>query len=271
MVRQTASVRIKPCWPHTRGFRIVDAHTPATPWLAARNLVAGYLPDINILQGLSVDAVRGQVRCVLGPNGTGKSTLLKVLFGLLTPRRGEIRLGGVPLRGVGAHEMGKLRVAYLPQRPSIFPFLSVEVNLRLGAWQYRGDRTRVNESVRQAFDRFPILRERRRQAGGLLSGGQQRQLEIARSLMTDPILFLIDEPTASIEPRVATQIYGLIKDLAAQGRAILLVDQNIKKALEIADYVYVMRTGSLFAEGPRANFGGDTHELVARWLYASGK
>ncbi len=249
----------------------MDAHTPATPWLAARNLVAGYLPDINILRGLSVDAVRGQVRCVLGPNGTGKSTLLKVLFGLLPPRQGEIRLGGEPLRGVGSHDMGKLGVAYLPQRPSIFPFLSIEVNLRLGAWQYRSDRRRVDERVRQAFDRFPILWEKRRRPGGTLSGGQQRQLEIARSLMTDPVVFLIDEPTASIEPRVAAQIYGLIKDLASQGRAILLVDQNIKKALEIADYVYVMRTGTLFAEGPRAEFGGDTQELVARWLYASGQ
>ena len=249
----------------------MDAHTLATPWLAARHLVAGYLPDINILRGLSIDAVRGQVRCVLGPNGTGKSTLLKVLFGLLPPRGGEIRLGGKPLGSVGSHEMGRLGVAYLPQRPSIFPFLSVEVNLRLGAWQYRGDRRRVEERVRHAFDQFPILWEKRRRSGGTLSGGQQRQLEIARSLMTDPVVFLIDEPTASIEPRVGAQIYGLIKDLAMGGKAILLVDQNIKRALEIADYVYVMRTGTLLAEGPRTQFSGDTHELVARWLYAGGE
>ena len=245
--------------------------TSTPPWLTARNLVAGYLPDSNILQGVSVDARQGEVRCVLGPNGTGKSTLLKVLYGFLRPREGEIRMGGVPVRGIRPHEMGRRGVAYLPQRPSVFPFLSVEVNLRLGAWLYRGQRKRVEESVRRAYERFPVLWEKRSQTAGTLSGGQQRQLEIARSLMTDPICFLIDEPTASIEPRVAAQIYGLIKDLAGQGKAVLLVDQNIRRALEIADYVYVMRTGTLFAEGPRGDFGGNTEALVARWLYASGK
>lgn len=240
------------------------------PWLVARDLVAGYLSGIDILRGVSVEAARGQVRCVLGPNGTGKSTLLKALFGFLSLRQGEIRLGGEPARAVAPHEMGRRGVVYLPQRPSIFPHLSVEVNLRLGAWRYRGDRKHLEELVGRACEQFPVLAERRRQAAGTLSGGQQRQLEIARSLMQDPVLFLIDEPTAGIEPRVAALIYDLIKSLAAQGKAILLVDQNIKRALEIADYVYVMRTGTVLSEGSRAEFGGDTEALVARWLYASG-
>jgi len=242
----------------------------ATPSLAARNLVAGYLPGINILQGVSVEAVRGQIRCVLGPNGTGKSTLLKVLFGFLPPWEGDVLLDGRSIHGLGAHEMGRHGIAYLPQRPSIFPYLSVEVNLRLGAWQYRSQRGRVEALVLRALEQFPILAERRRQAAGTLSGGQQRQLEIARSLMHDPVIFLIDEPTAGIEPRVAALIYDLIKDLARRDKAILLVDQNIKRALEIADYVYVMRTGTIVTEGSREAFGGDTEALVARWLYASG-
>jgi branched-chain amino acid transport system ATP-binding protein len=240
------------------------------PWLAARDLVAGYLPGIDILRGVSVDAMRGQVRCVLGPNGTGKSTLLKVLFGFLPAREGEIEFDGRSVRGIPAHEMGRHGVVYLPQRPSIFPHLSVEVNLRLGAWRYKGERGRVDDLVQQACDRFPVLRERRTQAAGTLSGGQQRQLEMARSLMHDPVLFLIDEPTAGIEPRVASVIYEMIKGLAAEGKAVLLVDQNIKRALEIADYVYVMRTGTVLSEGSRDEFGGDTEALVARWLYASG-
>jgi len=240
------------------------------PWLVARGLVAGYLSGIDILRGVSVEAVRGEVRSVLGPNGTGKSTLLKALFGFLSLREGEIRLGGEPVRAAGPHDMGRQGVAYLPQRPSIFPHLSVEVNLRLGAWRQRGDRKRVQELVDRACEQFPVLAERRRQAAGTLSGGQQRQLEIARSLMQDPVLFLIDEPTAGIEPRVAAMIYDLIKGLATEGKAILLVDQNIKRALEIADYVYVMRTGTVLTEGARAEFGGDTEALVARWLYASG-
>ncbi len=191
--------------------------------LVARGLVAGYLRGVDILRGVSVEAPRGQVRCVLGPNGTGKSTLLKVLFGFLPPRDGEIRLDGQPLRSVGAHEMGRHRVVYLPQRPSIFPYLSVEVNLRLGAWRYRGERRRVDELVSRACEQFPVLRDRRRQPAGTLSGGQQRQLEIARSLMHDPAVLLIDEPTAGVEPRVAAVIYETIKSLAAQGKAVLLV------------------------------------------------
>jgi branched-chain amino acid transport system ATP-binding protein len=252
------------------GSEMTGEPVTAASWLLARDLVAGYLPGVDILRGVSVQATRGQVRCVLGPNGTGKSTLLKVLFGFLPAREGEIRLDGHVLRSAGAHEMGRHGVVYLPQRPSIFPYLTVEVNLRLGAWRYRGERGRVEELMSRAFEQFPVLRERRGQPAGTLSGGQQRQLEIARSLMHDPVLFLIDEPTAGVEPRVAALIYELIKGLAAQGKAVLLVDQNIKRALEIADYVYVMRTGTVMSEGSREAFGGDTEALVARWLYASG-
>jgi len=252
------------------GSEMTAAATNTTPWLVARGLVAGYLPGIDILRGVSVEATRGQVRCVLGPNGTGKSTLLKVLFGFLSPRQGEIRHNGKPVPALVPHEMGSHGVAYLPQRPSIFPHLTVDVNLRLGAWRYRNERRRVDDLVRQACQQFPILRERRWHAAGTLSGGQQRQLEIARSLMHDPVLFLIDEPTAGIEPRVAALIYDLIKNLAAQDKAILLVDQNIKRALEIADYIYVMRTGTILSEGSRQEFGEDTEALVAHWLYASG-
>jgi branched-chain amino acid transport system ATP-binding protein len=239
-------------------------------WLVARDLVAGYLPGIDILRGVSVEAPRGEVRCVLGPNGTGKSTLLKVLFGFLPSRTGAIRLDGRPLSSVAPHDMGRHRVVYLPQRPSIFPHLTVEVNLRLGAWRHRAERGRADRLVAEAYERFPVLGDRRQQPAGTLSGGQQRQLEIARSLMQDPILFLIDEPTAGVEPRVASMIYDVIKGLAAQGKAILLVDQNIKRALEIADYVYVMRTGTVLSEGSREAFGGDTEALVSRWLYTSG-
>src|SRR6266705_5969255 len=240
-----------------------------TSWLVARDLVAGYLPGIDILRGVSVEATRGQVRCVLGPNGTGKSTLLKVLFGFLPARDGEIRVDGQPLRSIRAHEMRRYGVVYLPQRPSIFPYLTVEVNLRLGAWRYRGERGRVDDLVSRACEQFPVLGERRGQPAGTLSGGQQRQLEIARSLMHDPMLLLIDEPTAGVEPRVATLIYDLIRGLAAQGKAVLLVDQNIKRALEIADYVYVMRTGTVLSEGSREVCGDDTKALVSRWLYPS--
>jgi branched-chain amino acid transport system ATP-binding protein len=239
------------------------------PVLTARNLVAGYLPGINILNGMSVDVLRGQVRCVLGPNGTGKSTLLKVLFGFLPAQQGDMYLGATSLHGVASHDMADHGITYLPQRPSVFPFLSVAVNLRLGTWSFRRNRTQARERIERAYAQFPILAERRYQAAGTLSGGQQRQLEIARALLTDPTVMLIDEPTASIEPRISAQIYSLIAGLARDGKAILLVDQNIKGALGIADYVYVMRTGTLFAEGPRDEFTDDVETLVSRWLYTT--
>ena len=163
--------------------------------------------------------------------------------------------------------MAQYGVTYLPQRPSVFPFLSVDANLRLGTWSFRADRKRAAERIEQALPRFPILRERRAQLAGTLSGGQQRQLEIARALLTDPTVMLIDEPTASVEPRVTAQIYELIAGLAAQGKAILLVDQNIKGAIGISDHVYVMRTGTLLEEGPRSAFTNSLETLVSRWLY----
>ena len=237
-----------------------------TPALSARDLVAGYLPGIDILHGVSVDVLAGQVRCVLGPNGTGKSTLLKVLFGFLAPVRGEVFAAGKRL-AVPPHRMGARGIVYLPQRPSVFPYLSVDVNLRLGTWLFRHDRARVHAGIEAAYGRFPILAEKRGQRAGTLSGGQQRQLEIARALLNDPAVFLIDEPTASIEPRIAARIYTLIADLAHAGKAVLLVDQNIKGALDIADHVYVLRTGTVFAEGPRADFTDSVETLVKKWLY----
>jgi len=241
--------------------------TALKPVLTARNLVAGYTPGTSILNDVSVEVVQGQIRCVLGPNGTGKSTLLKVLFGFLPAQQGEIRFGEVRLNGVPPHAMGEHGIAYLPQKPSIFPYLSVAVNLRLGTWRFRHDKALVQARVERAYEQFSILHEKRDENAGTLSGGQQRQLEIARSLLTEPTVFLIDEPTASIEPRITTQIYELIAGLARQGKAILLVDQNIKGALGIADHVYVMRTGALFAEGDRSTFDDNVETLVSRWLY----
>jgi branched-chain amino acid transport system ATP-binding protein len=156
------------------------AATPdPSPVLDARSLVAGYQRDINILSGVSVRAWAGRIACVLGPNGTGKSTLLKTIFGFLRPIEGQVVYRGGDITGLAPHRMISRGITYLPQQPSLFPYLSVEINLRLGLWHARA--RDAAERIERAFGQFTVLREKRRQPAGQLSGGQQRQLEIARA------------------------------------------------------------------------------------------
>lgn len=246
--------------------------TSASAILRAEDLVAGYTSDIHILQGLSVQAWRGRVACVVGPNGTGKSTLLKTLFGFLRPDSGRVVFEGEDITGKPPYRAIHRGIVYLPQKPSLFPFLSVESNLKLGAWHARLAKAALRRKLDAVYERFPVAREKRRQPAGTLSGGQQRQVEIARSLMTDPHLYLIDEPSAGVDPQTSEAIYEMVLDLARDmDKAILLVDQDVKSALEITDYVYVVKSGRLFAQGPRSDFQGDTDALVAQWLYAHEK
>jgi branched-chain amino acid transport system ATP-binding protein len=240
------------------------------PVLDARSLVAGYFRDVHILNGVSAKAWAGKIACVLGPNGTGKSTLLKTIFGFLRPVAGQVIFKGEDIAGRPPHRMIDQGIAYLPQQPSLFPHLSVEINLRLGLWHRREGGRRAPELLEALYAQFPVLREKRGQPAGQLSGGQRRQLEIARAYLADPILYLIDEPTAGVDPLTSGEVYRIIQALARErGKAILLVDQNIKQALSIADHVYVVRNGALFAEGPRDAFGGGTEALVSHWLSAS--
>jgi len=237
--------------------------------LAADGIVAGYTPGIDILRGLSCRVWPHRISCVVGPNGTGKSTLLKALFGFLRLRSGKVMLKGADVTGTEPYHMLGAGVAYLPQRPSLFPHLTVESNLKLGLWHARLPKAEVRRRLEQAYTRFPMAHEKRNQPAGQLSGGQQRQVEIARSLLTQPPVYLIDEPTAGIDPRTSDDIYAFIASLACgAGKAILLVDQDIKSSLAIADYVYVIKNGSVASQGSRTTFGGDTDALVARWLYA---
>jgi branched-chain amino acid transport system ATP-binding protein len=239
------------------------------PILDARSLIAGYERDINILNGISVQAWPGRIACVLGPNGTGKSTLLKTIFGFLRPVQGEVLLAGRNIVGLPPHEMIRNGVTFLPQQPSLFPYLSVEVNLRLGTWHAHRSGHDWRERIEAAYGQFPALREKRRQLAGQLSGGQQRQLEIARATLSDPILLLIDEPSAGIDPITSADIYRMIERLArSENKAVLLVDQDVRRALSIANHVYVVRNGTLFSEGPRGAFGNDVAALMSHWIGA---
>jgi branched-chain amino acid transport system ATP-binding protein len=233
--------------------------------LELRAVEAGY-DDHIVLRDVSVTVQPGTVVAILGPNGAGKTTLLRVASGLVRPRRGTVLLDGADVTKARPYSRARSGLCHIPEGRGIYPSLTVRENLALYA--RKGEEAKA---VEQATGTFPFLGAKLRQPAGQLSGGQQRQVEIARSLMTEPPVYLIDEPTAGIDPRTSEDIYDLIAALARDsGKAILLVDQDIKSALAIADYVYVVKNGAVASHGSRAAFGGDTDALVARWLYASG-
>jgi branched-chain amino acid transport system ATP-binding protein len=218
------------------------------------DLHVGYYKDLNILQGVSLKAERAKITVVLGANGVGKSTLLKSIYGFVKPSRGAIVVDGTDVAGLPAHELVNYGVSYIPQRQSVFPYMTVEENMELGAWSFRNDADRLKAKLEANYERFPILRDRRRSPAGELSGGMQRMVELGRVLMTDPRLILVDEPTAGLAILLARDIYDLLVELKNDGITVLLVDQNIRQAIKIADYVYVLELGRNRFDGPPEEF-----------------
>lgn len=237
--------------------------------LRVEGVEAGYSRDIKILRGLSLEATEGRITCVVGPNGTGKSTLLKTIFGFLKPLTGRVVLNGEDISGLPPHDMLRKGIVYLPQRPSLFPFLDVETNLKLGLWNHRMSRREIQVRLDEVYAKFPVAKEKRRQAVRVLSGGQQRQVEFARSLLSDPVVYLIDEPTAGIDPKTSAEIYRLVERMRSEFRkTILLVDQKIKDALALSDYVYVLRNGQVIEQGGTDEYTGNISDLIKRWLHS---
>ena len=223
--------------------------------LEVSDVYVGYYKDLHIIQNVSLIAEKGKITTILGANGVGKSTMLKAAFGFLKPSAGEIRFNGESILETPTYKRIEKGLGYIAQQPGIFPFMSVEENLALGAWTFRRNKKRVKEKMEQNYARFPILSEKRRQKTGELSGGQQRMVEIGRALMSDPQMLLVDEPTAGLAKLVLTEVYRMLTDLRDQeGLTILLVDQEIRKALRISDYVYVLELGRNKYEGPVAEF-----------------
>ena len=223
--------------------------------LAVNDMYVGYYRDLNILQGVSMQADAGKITTVLGANGVGKSTMLKAIYGFLRPNQGEIRLDEQDIIDVPTHERINMGISYIPQQPGVFRFMSVEENLELGAWTFKNDKSRIKRKLEENYDRFPDLAPRRRSNAGELSGGMQRMVEIGRTLMTDPKLILVDEPTAGLAKLLSEEVYQMLVDLRDRdGLTILLVDQEIRSALKIADYVYVLELGRNKFQGPAEEF-----------------
>jgi branched-chain amino acid transport system ATP-binding protein len=223
--------------------------------LEIQNLYVGYYRDLNILQDISIKVRKNQITAILGANGVGKSTALKAVFGFLRPNAGDVLLEGESVLNVPAHQRILKGLAYIPQQPGVFKDMTVEENLELGGWTFRKDKKKVRDKIEANYERFPILKEKRKQITGELSGGQQRMVEISRTLMVDPKVLLIDEPTAGLSKMLAAEVYEMLSMLTTQHNlSILIVDQEIRQALKIADYVYVLELGRNKFEGPASEF-----------------
>jgi len=223
--------------------------------LAVEDLHAAYQSGIDILQGLSLGVRPKSLTLVIGPNGAGKSTLLRAIFGFLKPHAGSIRFRGEPISALDPFEVKARGIGYVPQEINTFPHLTVEENLRMGGWIFRRDKARLARQMARLYEIFPPLAERRRMRASDLSGGQGRMLSVAREMMTEPALLLVDEPTAGLAPNLVDQVYALLMTARQTiGSTILLVDQNIEQAVAHADHVYMVNLGRIKAEGPACDF-----------------
>jgi branched-chain amino acid transport system ATP-binding protein len=236
------------------------------PVLAMHDVTAGYFANDIVLDSVNLSVAPGRVTAVLGPNGSGKSTSLRVLSGFLNPRSGTVTLGDEDITHLSPGERLAKGIALLPQGRSVFPQLSVEDNLRLGAWQLRRDKPALRAAVDAAIERYPLLEKLRNRAAGSLSGGQARMLEFARTLILDPQVLVIDEPSVGLAPVLVDEVYDELDRLKAEGRTILLVDQNVQAAVGLADYVYTLAYGKNHLEGARDGFEGQLDELIKQWL-----
>ncbi len=219
--------------------------------LVIENVVAGYGSGPNILKGLSLTVETCKTYCIIGPNGAGKSTLLKVIAGLVKLREGKIVFKGENLSGRRADQILRLGLCYVPSDRSLFPDMTVKENLRMGGYVLANPRL-VEQRIEEVFNLFPVLREKSSQNAKTLSGGQQQLATIARSMILKPDLIMLDEPSLGLAPKVVQQIFGTIKMLRDQGLTIVLVEQNARKGLEIADQGVVLDLGTNSFERPAA-------------------
>jgi branched-chain amino acid transport system ATP-binding protein len=231
------------------------------PLLSLESIEAGYGP-IRAVRGVSLHVDPGEIVAVIGANGSGKTTTLMCCSGIVPLAAGTIRFRGDALRSVPAHRIAARGLAHVPEGRRIFGGLSVLENLRLGAYT-RDDRAGIARDLERAFALFPILAERRHQAGGTLSGGEQQMLAIARALMLSPRLLLMDEPSMGVAPLLVARIFAAIRQLHAEGLSILLVEQNAALALATASRAYVLETGAVTMEGAAADLAADPRVRAA--------
>ena len=210
------------------------------PVLRADNLVAGYLPGVNILNGCSIEAYPGELIGIIGPNGAGKSTLLKALFGLVKIREGSVVLNGEDITNFKTNKLVQMGVGFVPQTNNVFPSLTIQENLQMGLFLQP---KRLNERLDAIFDIFPVLADRRQQSAGSLSGGERQSVAMARALMMDPKVLLLDEPSAGLSPVRQDETFIRTRRINKAGVSVIMVEQNARRCLQIADRGYVLDQG----------------------------
>lgn len=208
--------------------------------LRGENMTGGY-GAADVLQDCSIGVDSGEIAVIVGPNGAGKSTAMKAVFGMLTLRKGKVTMDGKDITALSPQDRVREGMAFVPQTRNVFTSMSVEENLEMGAYIRDDD---FSETMAQVYDLFPILKEKRRQPAGELSGGQRQQVAVGRALMTQPKILMLDEPTAGVSPIVMDELFDRIIEVARSGIAVLMVEQNAKQALNIADKGYVLVQGS---------------------------
>lgn len=234
--------------------------------LELKNVEAAY-GNIKALKGINLSVPEGKIVTLIGANGAGKSTTMKTIMGIMKPIAGDVLFKGESIAGMKAHNIVKKGVVLVPEGRQILQNMSVRENLEMGAYQ-RKDPEGIKEDLSKVFERFPRLFERQNQFGGTLSGGEQQMLAIGRAVMAKPEVMLLDEPSMGLAPLVVQQIFDVIKDINKMGTTVLLVEQNARKALQIADYAYVMETGRIVMEGPAQEVANNPDVMAA---YLGGK
>ena len=215
-----------------------------------------YYGMIQAIKGISFEVNEGEVIALIGANGAGKTTILHTISGLIAPKKGSITFEGQEITKIPAHKIVENGLAQVPEGRRVFPSLSVLQNLKLGAYT-RKDKKEIDDTLKMIYERFPRLEERKNQPAGTLSGGEQQMLAMGRALMSKPRIILLDEPSMGLSPIFVNEIFDIIKQVSASGTTVLLVEQNAKKALSIADRGYVLETGKIVKEGKASDLLND--------------